>query len=107
MNLIKMTAMYLRGGLTAMVLLGICFWREVPEAAVGPDRRAGKRGVDPDGEEFGMEQVIKCFEKNASKLTAATIPIAVRTSSVVDPICGKSVTLCNMRSSLGTSGSSM
>jgi hypothetical protein len=27
-------------------LLGICFWREAPEKAVGPDRRAGKRGVD-------------------------------------------------------------
>jgi hypothetical protein len=27
------------------VLLGICFWRAVPETAVGPDRRAGKGGV--------------------------------------------------------------
>ena len=25
-------------------LLGICFWREAPEAVVGPDRRAGKGG---------------------------------------------------------------
>ena len=27
------------------VLLGICFWREAPGAVVGPDRRAGKRGL--------------------------------------------------------------
>ena len=26
-------------------LLGICFWRDAPETAVGPDRRAGKRGL--------------------------------------------------------------
>ncbi len=26
-------------------LLGICFWREAPETAVGADRRAGKRGL--------------------------------------------------------------
>ena len=26
-------------------LLGICFWREAPGAAVGPDRRAGKWGL--------------------------------------------------------------
>jgi len=29
------------------MLLGICFWREAPGAAVGPDRRAGKRGLIP------------------------------------------------------------
>ena len=29
---------------SAQSLLGICFWREAPEAVVGPDRRAGKRG---------------------------------------------------------------
>jgi hypothetical protein len=28
-----------------MVLLGICFWREAPETAVGADRRAGKWGL--------------------------------------------------------------
>jgi autotransporter-associated beta strand protein len=33
----------LRGSATG--LLGICFWREVPETAVGADRRAGKRGL--------------------------------------------------------------
>ena len=27
------------------LVLGICFWREAPETAVGADRRAGKRGV--------------------------------------------------------------
>ena len=27
-------------------LLGICFWREAPETAVGADRRAGKRGLE-------------------------------------------------------------
>ena len=27
------------------LLLGICFWREAPRAAVGPDRRAGKWGL--------------------------------------------------------------
>ena len=26
-------------------LLGICFWREAPETALGEDRRAGKRGL--------------------------------------------------------------
>ena len=26
-------------------LLGICFWREAPETAVGADRRVGKRGL--------------------------------------------------------------
>ena len=26
-------------------LLGICFWREAPETAAGPDRRAGKWGL--------------------------------------------------------------
>jgi DNA-directed RNA polymerase subunit beta' len=26
-------------------LLGVCFWREAPEAAVGPDRKAEKRGL--------------------------------------------------------------
>ncbi len=29
------------------LLLGICFWREAPEAGVGPDRWAGKRGLIP------------------------------------------------------------
>jgi hypothetical protein len=34
------------------LLLGICFWREAPETAVGADRRAGKRGlVDPVGDD--------------------------------------------------------
>jgi hypothetical protein len=28
------------------LLLGICFWREAPETAVGADRRAGKRGLN-------------------------------------------------------------
>jgi len=28
-----------------VALLGICFWREAPGAAVGPDRRAGKWGL--------------------------------------------------------------
>ena len=28
-------------------MLGICFWRVAPELAVGPDRRAGKRGLIP------------------------------------------------------------
>ena len=27
------------------LLLGICFWREAPESAVGPDRRVGIRGL--------------------------------------------------------------
>jgi len=30
---------------TVVGLLGICFWREAPETAVGPDRRAGNRGL--------------------------------------------------------------
>jgi hypothetical protein len=30
---------------TWLLLLGICFWREAPETAVGADRRAGKRGL--------------------------------------------------------------
>ena len=30
---------------TSTQLLGICFWREAPEAGVGPDRRAGKWGL--------------------------------------------------------------
>jgi hypothetical protein len=28
-----------------LLLLVICFWREAPETAVGPDLRAGKRGM--------------------------------------------------------------
>ena len=28
-----------------MILLGICFWREGLEAAFGPERRAGERGL--------------------------------------------------------------
>ncbi len=32
------------------LLLGICFWREAPETAVGPDRRAGKWGLRNKGD---------------------------------------------------------
>ena len=30
----------------AVLLPGICFWKKALEIAVGPDRRAGKRGVN-------------------------------------------------------------
>ena len=32
-------------GGVGILLLGICFWWDALGAAVGPDRRAGKRGV--------------------------------------------------------------
>ena len=35
----------LGGAARNLLLLGICFWREAPETAVGADKRAGKRGV--------------------------------------------------------------
>ena len=35
--------------------LGICFWREAPRAVVGPDRRAGKRGL------HGQEMKSECY----------------------------------------------
>jgi len=38
LRLIKLTI-----SIRALALLGICFWRDAPETAVGPDRRAGKR----------------------------------------------------------------
>ncbi len=40
------------------LIAGICFWREAPEPAVGPDRRAGEEGLIPKVEvTFGWPRI--------------------------------------------------
>ena len=49
-------------------LLGICFFGEAPEPAVGPDRRAGKRGLRGKRGVFGVLWWVggRCFGKKSS-----------------------------------------
>ena len=42
--IMKLSCKLFLGRLILLLLLGVCFWREAPEIAVGPGRRAGKRG---------------------------------------------------------------
>jgi hypothetical protein len=51
------------------MLLGICFWREAPETAVGADRRAGKRGLRGEG---GLK---RCFGESVGGVSVKKSPV--------------------------------
>ena len=54
------------------MLLGICFWREAPETAVGADRRAGKRGLR------GERGLKRCFVASVAGVSERKVPIPRR-----------------------------